>query len=60
MLLNTADAATYLNCSESYLNHARIAPDKRGPAFVKIGYAVRYDQRDLDSWIESQKRGVAS
>lgn len=60
MLLNTAEAATYLNCSESFLNHARIAPEQRGPAFVKIGAAVRYDRRDLDIWIESQKRGACN
>jgi len=53
MLLNTTDAANYLNCSESYLNHARISPDRRGPAFVKIGAAVRYDKSDLDSWIDA-------
>lgn len=28
---------------------------KKGPTFVKVGRLVRYDQADLDAWIEAQK-----
>ncbi|MGA9665975.1 MAG: helix-turn-helix domain-containing protein [Gallionella sp.] len=31
-----------------------------GPAFYKIGRLVRYDQADLEAYLESQKRSSTS
>jgi hypothetical protein len=38
--LTTVQAAEYLNLSESFLDKARVRGD--GPAFIRIGGAVRY------------------
>lgn len=29
---------------------------KRGPAYLKIGRAVRYNISDVEAWIEAQKK----
>lgn len=34
--------------------------DGRGPKFIKLGAAVRYDPRDLQRWIASRPTGGES
>jgi hypothetical protein len=55
-------AAAYLGLSLSTLRRMRrkrmdgcVGPDA-GPAFVYVNSAVRYDQHDLDRWIEDLPR----
>jgi excisionase family DNA binding protein len=45
------EAAEYLRSSTSTLAKARLT--KRGPAFVRIGRAVRYRKSDIDAWMSS-------
>jgi excisionase family DNA binding protein len=45
------EAAEYLRSSPSTLAKARLT--KRGPAFVRIGRAVRYRQSDIDAWMSA-------
>lgn len=49
-LLRTADAAKYLERSESWLNHQR--SKGLGPRFVRLGVSVRYRRADLDAYLE--------
>jgi hypothetical protein len=49
-LLNVAEAAAYLRCSESHLNKLRVTGG--GPQFAKIGTSVRYRCIDLDRYVE--------
>lgn len=56
--LNVRDAATFLGCSESFLNNARISGG--GPAFIKVGRAVRYAVDDLQAWLASRRRTSTS
>jgi hypothetical protein len=49
-LLSTENAARYLGVSPRTLNNWRWEGTK-GPAFVRVGRAVRYDVRVLDAWI---------
>ena len=51
VLLTTAAAAGYLGVSPKTLNNWRCIGGKRGPSFVRVGRAVRYDVRVLDAWI---------
>lgn len=53
-LLNVNEAAERLGLSVSYLNKKRLSGG--GPAFVKIGSAVKYDPADLLDWVAGQKR----
>ncbi len=55
-------AAEYLGTSLSTVRRMRkrrvdgATGPEAGPAFVYIGAAVRYDQHDLDAWVESLPR----
>lgn len=53
-LLTVEEAAARLSVSKSHLNKLRIAGG--GPPFVKIGARVAYDQADLATWLDGQKR----
>lgn len=53
-LLLPEDAAKILNLSTSWLAKARV--DGNGPAFVKIGRAVRYREASLRKYIQEQTR----
>ena len=53
-LLSTVEAAGRLGVSSSYLNKLRVTGG--GPPFLKIGARVAYDQADLVTWLEAQKR----
>lgn len=52
--LNTIQAAAYISMSVSWLSKTRL--DGTGPAYLKIGGAVRYLPSDLDAWLESTRR----
>ncbi len=53
-LLSTQNAALYLGMSPRTLNNWRCVSGGFGPAFVRVGRAVRYDVRTLDAWIVSR------
>jgi predicted DNA-binding transcriptional regulator AlpA len=58
-VLRQADAAKYVALAESTLEKFRTTGG--GPPFVKLGSrAIGYDVRDLDAWIEAQKRTSTS
>lgn len=57
-VLVVGEAAAYCRLSKSYLNHLRVSGS--GPAFLKMGSAVRYRRCDLDSWIESRLKRSTS
>jgi excisionase family DNA binding protein len=49
-LLTTKEAADYLRLGKPTLERFRTA--RAGPAYIKLGGAVRYLKTDLDRWIE--------
>jgi len=58
-ILRQRDAARYVALAESTLEKKRC--DGTGPPFVRLGSrAIGYDVRDLDEWIEAQKRRSTS
>jgi predicted DNA-binding transcriptional regulator AlpA len=59
-LLNTRAAAGYLGIASTTLEHARSRALPGFPAFVRVGGQVRYDLRDLERYIESQKTTPAA
>ncbi|MFC3164962.1 helix-turn-helix transcriptional regulator [Ciceribacter thiooxidans] len=52
--MTTADAATYISKSASWLNKTRMSGT--GPVYLKIGGAVRYLKSDLDAWLSGKRR----
>ncbi len=57
-LVNETEAARILNLKVTTLRRWRWAG--RGPRFIKIGSAVRYDQGDLAAFIEAGRRTSTS
>lgn len=57
--LTTAQAAVYLGCSKSTLEKDRVYRLLNIP-FTRLGKAIRYDQQDLDNYLEARKEGVIS
>lgn len=53
-LLNEPATAEYLGVSRSFLRQARVTG--RGPAFVRMGRAIRYRVLDLNTYIEKNVR----
>ena len=53
-LLTTAEAATRLKVSVSFLAKARMAGE--GPRYRKLGRAVRYSEGDLLAFLKSRTR----
>ncbi len=53
-LISTREAAVRLGVSELTLKGWRAAG--RGPDYVKVGAAVRYDLRDLEDYVARQRR----
>lgn len=49
-LLTTKEAADYLRLGKPTLERFRTV--RSGPAYIKLGGAVRYLKTDLDRWIE--------
>jgi predicted DNA-binding transcriptional regulator AlpA len=55
-LLKTKDAAEYLGMSERTLRNWHYL--STGPKVTQLGRAIRYDIKDLDVWIETQKENA--
>ncbi len=54
-ILRTPEAAQYVALSRSTLEKMRLSGE--GPPFLRLGRrSVGYDVRDLDSWIDAQRR----
>lgn len=51
-ILTTPEAAAYVRLSKPTLDRLRLTGD--GPAFVKVGRAVRYRTCDLDAWVATR------
>jgi predicted DNA-binding transcriptional regulator AlpA len=56
--LNVRDAAEYVGLSKSYLDKARITGG--GPKYIKLGQRVVYDTKDLDAWLDENRRRSTS
>jgi excisionase family DNA binding protein len=52
--LTVKEAAQYVRLAMSTLNALRTAG--RGPRFIKLGRKVLYDTKDLDAWLDRNKR----
>lgn len=59
LLVNTAEAARRLSVSCSFLEKKRFFGDADGPAYIKVGRAVRYRLTDLEAWAEAHCKGGA-
>ena len=56
-VFRTAAAAKYVGLSTSTLEKYRLTG--HGPRFVRLGSrAVGYDVRDLDEWLDEQRRST--
>ena len=56
--LTVTEAADYLRVTKSTLDQWRTAG--KGPRFIKAGKRVLYDSRDLDRWLDGNKRSSTS
>ena len=60
-LLNEQAVAVFLGVSRAWLRERRMSGIRRGltpgPPYVRLGRAIRYDLRDLEQWIATQKVG---
>jgi predicted DNA-binding transcriptional regulator AlpA len=52
--LTEAQVATTLGMSLAAVRKWRFL--RRGPQFIKLGRAVRYDRRKLEEWVDRQQR----
>jgi hypothetical protein len=52
-LWDSEDTARYLKVPSKTLSNWRYLG--RGPAFIRVGGAVRYDPRDVIAWAEAQR-----
>jgi excisionase family DNA binding protein len=50
--LDPKEAADYLRSSTSTL--AKLRHKRKGPAYTRIGVAIRYRRADLDAWMAGQ------
>ena len=57
--LTTTQAAAYLGCSKSTLEKDRVYRLLNIP-FTRLGRTIRYDQQDLDRYLEARKEGETS
>jgi len=51
--MTTREAAAYLKLSRQFLEGARYRGDGSGPAYIKLGRAVRYRKTALDKWMSA-------
>lgn len=58
-IFNVSEAAQYLGLAVSTLNKWRCY-QQEGPAYIKLGKAVRYRQEDLDAYIARVTVGDAA
>ena len=56
--LNVREAAAYIPLAKGTLDNLRSAG--KGPRFIKLGRKILYDTRDLDQWLEDNKRNSTS
>ena len=56
--ISSAEAAEYLNVSQSMLAKRRLSGD--GPRYSKLGKRVVYEIADLDVWIADRKHRSTS
>lgn len=56
--LRTEPAADY--CGSTKSTFEKLRGKGGGPVFIKIGRRVVYDVRDLDDWLESNRRRSTS
>ena len=54
--MTTREAAAYLKLSRQFLEGARYRGDGSGPAYIKVGRAVRYRRSVLDLWMDAHDR----
>ena len=54
--LTTAQAAKLMCVGQSTLELWRAR--SKGPAWVKLGTAIRYSRSSLDAWLDTRTRGV--
>jgi predicted DNA-binding transcriptional regulator AlpA len=54
LILTPKQAAALLNLSASWLAKARLKGD--GPAYIKMGGAVRYNSNVLQEWMKAKQR----
>jgi hypothetical protein len=53
-VVNERDAAPYIGMSVPFLRAARLGRTE-GPAFIRIGRAIRYRVQDLDAFIAARR-----
>lgn len=53
------EAAVHIGMSTAFLQKSR-ASGTSGPAYHKLGYAVRYSREDLDAWLAERRVNPAS
>ena len=53
-LLSTRQVAEYCGISPRTLEKWRISG--QGPVYRKVGRQVRYDQADIDAWLDDNRR----
>ena len=58
ILLDQSAVSLRLNVAVRTLERWRVVGF--GPAWLKVGRAVRYRERDLDAWLASRERGSTS
>jgi hypothetical protein len=51
--LREREAARYVGMSIPFLRQARMYG--RGPAYLRVGRAIRYLTRDLDAWMQAHR-----
>ena len=54
----TEPAAKYCGSTKSTFEKYRLTG--KGPAYIKLGKTVVYDEDDLDAWLEKNKRQSTS
>jgi predicted DNA-binding transcriptional regulator AlpA len=52
-ILNEADTAQYIGMSRVWLRQSRM--HRTGPAYIRIGRAIRYALPDLDKFLENHR-----
>lgn len=53
--LSTEAVAVYIGLSVSWLEQARLHPERDGPPFIRIGKRVVYMRSDLDAWLDRRR-----
>ena len=57
-IVRTDRAADYIGLSVSTLNKLRLTGS--GPKYIELNRAVVYDTRDLDGWLDANRRKSTS